>query len=120
MRLPFAVHEIGDIADVDSFGTTAARDKQVGLDAEVERIAELGAVRDNLARRELTVFFVHEHLVPVGGELLGVKARDGRAGLGEADQFGSVKTCGVVQNTRAVNDRNRLVLAEQDLVCTSV
>ena len=118
--LAVAVDQVGDVADVDRLGATAAGHKQVGLDAEVEAVAELGPVRDNLARRQLAVLFVDEHLVAVGRELLGVKARDGRAGLGEADELGAVETCGVVQDARAVNDGDRLVLAEEDLVCLSV
>jgi hypothetical protein len=86
----------------------------------VERVAELCAVRYNLARGQLAVLFVHEHLVALGAKLFRVKAGNGRTGPGEADKLGTVEARGVVQDARAVNNGDRLVLAEENLVCTLV
>lgn len=65
----------------------------------------------------MDILLVDEDLVAFGTELLLGKEVDGLSGLGKSDKLGSVQSCGVVQDTRTINNGNGLVLAEQDLVC---
>jgi hypothetical protein len=116
--LAVAVNEVCDIGHVDRFGATTARDEEIRLDPEVEVVAEIRAVWDDLAGGEAHILLVDQDAVALGTELLGVEAGDGRTGLGEADELGSVESCGIVEDTGTVNDGDRLVLAEQDLVYT--
>ena len=50
--LALGVEEAGDVGDVDGFGTTTAGDEEVGLVTEVSSIAEVGAIRNDLAGYE--------------------------------------------------------------------
>lgn len=68
----------------------------------------------------MDILLVDEDLVAFGTELLLGKEVDGLSGLGKSDKLGSVQSCGIVQDTRTINNGNGLVLAEQDLVCLSV
>jgi hypothetical protein len=47
--LSVGIDEVGDVADVDGGRSTTARHEDVGLDTEVEFVAELGSVWDDLA-----------------------------------------------------------------------
>lgn len=118
--LALGIDETRDIRDVDGFGTTTTGDKEVALDAEVEAVTELGAVGDNLARWELLVLSVDEDLVSLRAKLGIVKLDDHLAVASEADELLPVETLGVVDDTRAVNDTNSLVVREQDLVGSEV
>ena len=49
VRLAVGVNERGDVRDVDGLGATTAGDEDVGLEAEVGTIPEVGSVNDELA-----------------------------------------------------------------------
>jgi hypothetical protein len=66
--------------------------------------------------RKLNILLVDEDLVTLWSKLLLGKEVDGLSGLGKSNKLGSVQSCGVVQDTRTIDDGYSLVLAEQDLV----
>ena len=132
VQLVLGVPQLRDVAGVDRLGTTAARNEDIGRVAQVSAIAEARAVGDQLAARQLDVRVLAEHAVALGGELGDVELADRLAGLGEADELLAVDADGVVEHAAAVDDpawsgqsirehaRDRLVLAEQDLIRAEV
>ncbi|KAI3480571.1 hypothetical protein L1887_57291 [Cichorium endivia] len=120
VRLSILVKELVDVGDVDRLGSAAARHEEVGLEPEVGSVAESNAVRNNLARGQLDVVLLDQHTVSVRAELAGVEIRDHLASLCEAHQLLPIETDGVVDDTATVDDGDRLVDGEQNLVGAEV
>jgi hypothetical protein len=66
--------------------------------------------------RELDVLVLHTDKVTVFGQLAQVEMRDRHAKLGEPDELLSVNPYGISKDTAAVDNRDGLVGAKQDLI----
>ena len=79
-------------------------------------IPEVNTVHDDLSRGQLQVLVIDANKVTVLAELRGVEVGDGHTGVGEADELRAIQALGVGKDTTTVDDSDRLVVAEQDLV----
>ncbi len=116
MRLPLRIEQLGHIRDRDGLGAPTARYEDVRLITEVGRVAEVGTVRNDLARGEGDVNVFDQNDVAVLAELGPIKVGDHLAGLGEAHEFTAVDAVGVGKNPRTVDDCDVLLVAEKYLV----
>ena len=116
MRLALRVNERCNVRYIDGFGASTAWYKQVRLEAQVGAVAEVGTIRNDFSRGKLDVLVLDAHKVAVAAELRDIEVADGNAELRETDELGAVEACRVGEYTRAVDDRDGLVRAEQDLV----
>lgn len=110
--------ELGGGGEVDALRAATAGNEHVELllVAQVEGVAESGAVVDDLARGELDVVLLNEHAVAGAGKLGDVEVVDHLALRGEAEELAAVDAIGVDKDTGTVDDGDVLLLAEQDLV----
>ena len=79
-------------------------------------VTEVGAVEDDLSRRQLDILLLNLNEVAVFAELRLVEERDGLAELRETDELLAVDTSRIVEYTAAVDDCDGLVGAREDLV----
>ena len=116
VRLPFRIEQLSHIRDRDGLGAPTARYEDVRMIPEVGGVAEVGTVRNDLARGESDVNVLDQNDVAFLAELGPIKVRDHLAGLGEAHEFTAVDTVGVGKNTRTIDDCDVLLVAEKNLV----
>jgi len=99
----------------------------------MEGVAEFNAVRYDLASwqtfsprlckmrdeltRELYILLINQNLVSIRSKLVFAETRNGLACFGQSSELVTIKTDGIIEHSRAIDDGDRLVLAEQDLVC---
>lgn len=128
LGLAFVVEKLGDVADVDSLGATAARDENVRLVPEVSRVAERRSVRYDFAICRPTasgyelkatsfrltwqgdVGVLDEHDVAVFRQLGRVEVDDHLAGMRQANELFAIESMRVVDDATAVDDGDCLVL----------
>lgn len=79
-------------------------------------IPEVDTVHDDLARGQLNVLILNANKVAVLAELRGVKVGHGYTSVRKADEFHAIQSLRVGKDATAVDDGDRLVVAEQNLV----
>lgn len=125
--LALGVDEVCNVRDIDCLGSTTTGHKEIGLDSEVEVVSEISSIGNDFAgcrsasatngkhgklTRKLNILLVDEDLVTFWTELFFGKEVDGASSLGQSNQFRSVQSCRIVQDTRTINDSDSLVFAE--------
>ena len=116
VRLPLRIEQLSHIRDRDGLGASTAWYEDVRLITEVGGVAEVGTVRNDLARGESDVNVLDQNDVAILAELGPIKVRDHLAGLGEAHEFTAVDAVRVGENTRTIDDCDVLLVAEKNLV----
>ena len=132
--LALRIHQSRNVGDVDSFRSkinksalasiqitaryipSTTRHEKVCLEPEMSAIAEIRTVHDDLARGQLDVLVFDANEVSILAELRRIKVRNGYTSVREADKFFTVKTLRVSEHTASVDDRDRLIVAEKNLV----
>lgn len=120
MGLAVGVDELGNVGNVDGFGTTTTGNKEVGLDAEVEVVSEFSTIGDDFTAWQLVVLVLDKNLVSLGAKLGLVEVRNWLSGLGETNKLRSIQSMGIVQDTGTVDNGDSLVLGQQDLVGSEI
>ena len=131
------VPQARDVADVDRLGAAAARHEDVGLVAEVRRVAEVGAIGDDVTICELAIVPVSEESLERSKLLTMTRALARRMSSSRSRPFGS---CAVPEPSMTAREEDvarqdeveqrgrgrreeerrtcrRFVLGEEDLVC---
>lgn len=86
------VPQTRDVADVDRFGAAAARHEDVGLVAEVRRVAEVGAVGDDVAVCERAIILVSEAVSSKVARTDADESSEKRDSLGSVTSRSSTRT----------------------------
>ena len=86
------VPQARDVADVDRLGAAAARHEDVGLVAEVRRVAEVGAIGDDVTICELAIVPVSEAVSSKVARTDADESSEKRDSLGSVTSRSSTRT----------------------------